>query len=112
MEDLIIIMVTCVTEEEAVLISDGLVKKNLAACVNISGVRSVFYWQGKIENQDEWLLIIKSIRSKFGDIEKYVKASHSYNYPEVIAFDVAAVSAEYADWVRSSCGIESDSKGE
>ncbi len=80
----------------------------LAACVNIADVKSVFEWKGKIEKENERLLIIKSIRSNFDMIEKYVKANHSYECPEIIAMEVAAASQDYADWVRSECQPNED----
>jgi periplasmic divalent cation tolerance protein len=100
---LIMIFVTCGSEEEAACLSQGLIGDHLAACVNIAAIHSVFEWQGKIENQAEWLLVIKSLNSRFSDIEQYVKNNHSYDLPEIIAIDIAESSAEYAGWVKSIC---------
>ncbi|MEE9553040.1 MAG: divalent-cation tolerance protein CutA [candidate division Zixibacteria bacterium] len=109
--DLIIIFVTCASDEEAKKLSDGLISRNLAACVNIAPVGSVFRWKGKIENQAERLMIIKSIKSNFDEIEKFVKASHSYDCPEIIAMKIEAASADYAAWVHNECQPDED-KGE
>jgi len=103
---LLVIYVACVSEQEAELISKGLVENRLAACVNVADVRSVFRWQGKIENEKEKLLIIKSVESRLPELERYVKANHSYNCPELIALKAEFVSKEYADWVRSACEPE------
>ncbi len=102
-EKLIVIYVTCGSDEEAGKLSDGLLSNRLAACVNIADVKSVFEWKGKIEKENERLLIIKSIRSNFDKIEKYVRANHSYECPEIIAMDITAASENYASWVRSAC---------
>ena len=63
----------------------------------------MFRWRGNIENEAEKLLIIKSVESRFSELERYVKANHSYDCPEVIALEAEFVSKEYADWVRSAC---------
>ncbi len=102
-DDLIIIFVTCGSDEEAKKLSEGLISSRLAACVNITTVDSVFRWEGKTENQTERLMIIKSVRSRFDDIEKFIKGNHSYNCPEIIAMKAEVVSDDYAAWVRSEC---------
>lgn len=101
--DLIIILVTCGSLKEAKKLSDGLISGNLAACVNITSVESIFRWEGKTENQAERLMIIKSVRSRFDDIEKFIKGNHSYDCPEIIAMKAEVVSDDYAAWVRSEC---------
>ncbi len=87
-----------------------MVNNRLAACVNIADVKSVFEWKGKIEKESERLLIIKSTRSNFEMIEKYIRANHSYECPEIIAMEVTAASENYASWVRSACLPEKDIK--
>ncbi len=81
-----------------------LVRERVAACVSISNVNSIFDWKGKTESQDERLLIVKSLKSRFSDIEKLVKANHSYECPEIIACDISSASKEYERWVRQTCG--------
>ena len=94
---------TCGSDDEAQRLSDGLVSRRLAACVNIADIKSVFEWKGKIEKESERLLIIKSVRSNFETIEEFVKANHSYECPEIIAMEVEAASENYASWVKSAC---------
>lgn len=78
-----------------------LVEKRLAACVNIADITSVYEWKGKIENDNERLLILKTIDSKFAELERFVKDNHSYECPEIIAMEVKAGSKDYVDWVNS-----------
>ncbi len=84
-------------------LSDGLISGKLAACVNIVSVESVFRWKGVIEDQSEKLLIIKSVRSRFDEITRFIKENHSYDCPEIIANKAETVSEDYAAWVRSEC---------
>ncbi len=95
-----IVFVTCGSEEEALSISRALVEEQLAACVNlISPVRSIYRWEGKIWDEKEWLLIIKTQRIRFDELEKKVKSLHSYSVPEIIALPIIAGSSSYLDWL-------------
>jgi len=96
----IVVFVTCGSEEEAVKISNALVEERLAACVNlISPVRSIYRWEEKIWDEKEWLLIIKTQRKRFDELEKKVKSLHSYSVPEIIALPIIAGSSSYLDWL-------------
>lgn len=95
------VYVTCGSDDEARRLSRGLVEKRLAACVNIAEVTSVYEWKGKIEDDSERLLIIKTIDSKFDELERYVKSNHSYECPEILALEVKTGSKEYIDWAVS-----------
>jgi periplasmic divalent cation tolerance protein len=97
-------MVTCGSEDEAQNIARLLVEAHLAACVNIIPVRSIFEWDGKIEDQAERFILIKSINTRFDEIKELIKANHSYDLPEIIAMDIACASEEYADWIKTVCG--------
>jgi periplasmic divalent cation tolerance protein len=98
------VLCTCPNAGEANRIARALVEEALAACVNIvPGVRSIFYWQGTVEEADEQLLIIKAPAGKFAGLEARIRALHSYAVPEVLALPVAAGSGAYLDWL-SRCG--------
>jgi periplasmic divalent cation tolerance protein len=97
----ILVFSTASSKTEAVKIAEGLVDAKLAACVNIvSDIKSVFRWQGEICREGEALLIIKSIRDKYGLIEKKIKQLHSYDVPEIIAMPIIEGSKAYLKWVE------------
>jgi periplasmic divalent cation tolerance protein len=99
----IVIFVTCVSSAQAKKIASALVSKKLAACVNIvPAVRSLFWWQGKVDKAAEVLLIIKSRRSAFPRIARLVRSLHSYTVPEVIAMPIVAGNKEYLEWIDES----------
>ena len=81
-------------------------ENHLAACVNIADVNSVYEWKGEIESGSEKLLIIKTIESKFGELEQLVRKNHSYECPEIIALEVFAGSKDYIEWANSVIGKE------
>lgn len=78
----------------------GLVEKRLAACVNVTpGIRSIYHWQGAIEEESEHLLVIKSRRDLFGRLRAELEKLHSYDVPEVIALPVVDGSEAYLGWM-------------
>jgi periplasmic divalent cation tolerance protein len=99
----IIILITAKDKKEAERIAKKLIKSRLAACVNIvSNIKSFFWWQVKVDQAKESLLIVKSRKEKFNKIAKLVKASHSYDLPEIIAIPVVCGSKPYLNWINES----------
>jgi len=98
--DAIIVFMTASNGEEAARLADMLVGAHLAACVQIfPEMESVYRWQGKIERAGEILLLAKTTKSKFEELEREVRALHSYDTPEIIAVPVVAGSARYLEWL-------------
>jgi len=84
-------------------IADSLVSQKLAACVNvIKGVESVYQWQGKIERDNEILLIIKTRQSLFSQVEQVIKELHDYELPEIIAVSIETGEKNYLNWIQSA----------
>ena len=99
----IIILITAKDKKEADKIAKKLIKSKLAACVNIvGGIKSLFWWQGKVDQAKELLLIVKSRKEKFAKIAKLVKAIHSYAVPEIIAIPVVCGFQPYLNWINDS----------
>ena len=103
MGESIVVLVTCGSEEEATKIAISLVEEGVAACVNIiSPVRSIYRWEGKVWDEREWVLIIKTQKKRFGELEKNVKSLHSYSVPEVIVLPIVEGSASYLKWLEET----------
>ena len=99
----IVIFVTTKDADEAKKISQELLTQKLIACANIvSGVQSIFWWEGKIDSTSEVLLILKTKKSLFKKVEKVVKSLHSYQTPEIIALPIVTGSKEYLGWINES----------
>ena len=102
-DEAIIVFMTASNGEEAARLADMLVGAHLAACVQIlPEMESVYRWQGKIERAPEILLIAKTTSSQFEELEREVRALHSYDTPEIIAVPVVAGSAAYLEWLRQA----------
>ncbi len=101
MTDSIVILVTAGSEAEAEAIAKALVEERLAACVNlVSPIRSIYRWEGKVTDDREWLLLIKTQATHFPAVEAKVKTLHSYQIPEVIALPIVAGTEGYLRWLR------------
>lgn len=99
----VVIFITCANRDEADRIANELVERKLVACVNIvTQVKSVFWWQGKIDSAEEVLLIAKSKKSLMPKIIRQVKSLHSYEVPEVIALSIISGNKDYIDWIDES----------
>ena len=99
--DNILVFITASSEEEAARIAHALVAGRLAACVNIvKGMRSVYRWQGKIEDEAEVLMIAKTQGRLFGRLSEKVRELHSYTVPEVIAVPIISGAEAYLKWLK------------
>jgi periplasmic divalent cation tolerance protein len=101
----ILIISTTDTLELAQRIANSLVEEGDAACVNIvPEIRSIYRWEGKVCNETEFLLLIKSTSGLFESVRSKIRRLHSYQVPEVIALSITAGDPDYLDWLRSQTG--------
>jgi periplasmic divalent cation tolerance protein len=99
----LVVYITAPSEEEAAKIAKALVKERLAACVNIiKDIRSIYSWQGKIEDERELLMIVKTRTELFSSLKIRVKELHPYSVPEIIVLPVVDGSEEYLAWLRET----------
>ena len=100
----VVVYVTASSEEEARNIARALVEERLAACCSVlGGVRSIYRWQGRVCNDEESMLIIKTTAERFDDLSARVGELHSYEAPEIIAAPIVAGSPTYLAWLREQC---------
>jgi periplasmic divalent cation tolerance protein len=99
-----VVLMTCGSIIEARRIGSRVVRKGLAACVNIvlGPVQSIYRWKGKVQTAREVLMVIKTSGKRLGELEKEVKHWHSYDVPEFVVISVAAGSREYLAWLEES----------
>ena len=108
MTDKIIVLSTYSSTAEADRIARQLLEKRLAACVNVvAGARSIYRWQGAIEEAAECLLIVKSRRGLWDELRAEIQRLHSYEVPEVLLLAIEDGSPEYLDWLNEELAPES-----
>jgi periplasmic divalent cation tolerance protein len=99
----ILVLTTTDSSELAQEIACALVESHEAACVNIiSGIRSIYRWEGSLFDEREYLLLIKSSKEKFDAIRATILLLHSYEVPEIIAVPITAGDSNYLAWLQSS----------
>lgn len=103
MTDARIVLTTAGSPQEAEKIARALVERCLAACVNIvPQIQSVYRWKDKVEQETEWLLIIKTKTNLFESVADAIKELHSYELPECVMLEVSSGSERYLDWIREN----------
>jgi periplasmic divalent cation tolerance protein len=97
--DIVVVYVTA-PENVAQAMAKEVVERRLAACVNIvPGIRSIYSWEGVIQDEGEALMIIKTARAMFETLREMIVKLHPYQVAEVIALPVEAANAPYREWV-------------
>jgi len=101
--EFVVVLVTTPNAEEGARLGRTLVEERLAACANVLGpIRSIYRWQGAVEEADEHLVLLKARGADVAALEARVRTLHSYDVPEVIALPVTAGSAPYLAWLADS----------
>jgi periplasmic divalent cation tolerance protein len=101
--DPIIILTTVSSKKEAELIGSKLINKELAACVNIiPNIKSIYRWEGKINKDSEYLLIIKTVKRAEEDVFENIRKLHSYDTPEMISIPITGGEKSYLNWLSKS----------
>lgn len=94
------VFITAPDMETAKKIARHLLEKRTASCINMTPVKSMYWWEGKIEDSDEVLLIVKTTTDRLNDLVKEVKSVHPYQLPEVVAVPIVGGLREYLGWVE------------
>ncbi|MGA1823715.1 MAG: divalent-cation tolerance protein CutA [bacterium] len=99
-----LVISTC-TEKEAEGLTTELLQERLVACVNIvNGVTSKYWWEGNLETEKETMLFMKTEDSLVNKLIERIKKIHSYNVPEIVAFDIKGGNPDYLNWLRAVLG--------
>jgi periplasmic divalent cation tolerance protein len=99
-----VLLTTTPTRDEAARIAKLLIDEKLAACVQLLPIESFYSWQGKIQNEAELLLLVKTRRALFEKAIARIKEVHSYTLPEIVALPFAAGFAGYLNWIDEVTG--------
>ncbi len=100
MTQILQVVTTTDSREEAERLARGLVDARIAACVQVDGpIQSTYWWEGRATTEEEWRLTIKTIADRYDELEGFIARNHSYDTPEVLATPVTRGSEDYMRWV-------------
>lgn len=107
MNEPVLVFTTTNDESIARKIAVTLLQRRLCACTQIiSTVRSFYWWKGKIEEDNEFLLILKSDKSIFNKLSEVIREIHNYSVPEIVAIPVSNMGLEYRKWLYENLSIK------
>ena len=103
MTDAILVLTTADSERLSLKIASALVERRLAACVNIvKSVRSVYRWKDKIHDDEEFVLLIKTVRPAFEQVRSAIRELHSYELPDIVALPIEQGDEQVLEWIAGS----------
>lgn len=109
--DPLFVYVTCKDDAEALAIGRAMVEERLAACANVlPGMRSLYWWEGKVVEDQECVLVLKSRADRFDELLQQVKALHSYSIPAVVALPIVRGNPDYLQWLREETTVWPDGR--
>ena len=107
MAEFITVQTTIDSKDGAQKIAEALVRRHLAACVQVSGpITSTYWWEGKLEQSQEWMCAAKTRKELYNELEQAIRENHPYDTPEILAIPVVAGIKSYLDWIET----ETDNK--
>jgi periplasmic divalent cation tolerance protein len=102
MEQPLLVLTNLPDTDTAKAIARQIVERRLAACVNmLPQVKSVYQWNGAVEEANEITLLIKTTQGRYADLEAAIKAAHPYDVPEIIATPIVQGLPQYLDWIEN-----------
>ena len=102
---MLVVLTTTPDIWEAESLAERIIAEKLAACVQIMPqMTSYYFWEGAVQKEGEHLLLIKTLEDNMDALEKFIRENHSYEVPEIVALDAAAVSSPYLAWMKEYLG--------
>ncbi len=102
----IAVLTTTGSLEEARLLARTLVERKLAACAQISEIESIYRWQGAVQNDTEYRILIKTTKDRYGAVQRVIRELHSYELPAIFSLLVDEAYVPYAEWIAENSAGE------
>ncbi|HYZ51398.1 MAG TPA: divalent-cation tolerance protein CutA [Nitrososphaeraceae archaeon] len=107
----VLVISTYPNEQSIVEISRKLiVTKKLCACISLTKVRSIYYWDNKLEDQEEFMVFFKTTRSRARILKEEIMRLHPYDLPEILELKMDDISTDYLSWLEQVTMVEADAK--
>lgn len=100
---MLVVLTTTPSVEEAETLAQKIVEAKLAACVQVlPQIKSVYFWENRVQKESESLLLIKTLDAKFAPLETFIQENHSYEVPEIVALQASEAAESYLNWIKNS----------
>ncbi len=99
------VITTLPTKEDAENLAEGILGNRLAACVQMTDIRSFFLWEGALQREDEVAMHIKTTAARYGALESYIREYHPYDVPEIIMLPISGGLPGYLDWLDTTTAL-------
>ncbi|GGO30820.1 hypothetical protein GCM10010116_61720 [Microbispora rosea subsp. aerata] len=107
MAECIEVRVTVSSRNEAEHITSTVVTRRLSACAQVvAPISSTYWWEGEVQQAEEWLLLMKTTADRFEELAACVRELHSYEVPEIVAVPIVAGTPDYLEWIRRETAPE------
>lgn len=100
-EGVLIVLTTVATQLEARALAREMVDARLAACAQISAIESIYRWEGVLQQESEWRVLLKTVPARYAALEAAIQAHHPYELPAIVALPCTQALADFADWVAA-----------
>ena len=100
-EGILIVLTTVATQAEARALAGAMVEARLAACAQISAIESIYRWDGALQQENEWRVLLKTVPERYAALEAAIQARHPYELPAIVALPCTQALAPFADWVAA-----------
>jgi len=100
----IAVITTVASREDARRIAQALVERRLVACAQISAIESLYHWDGALQDDSEFRLLLKTVDTQYDAVERAIRELHPYELPAIYALPIDRIHAPYAAWVRHGSG--------
>ena len=100
----VLVLTTTSSEGQAGVLARSIVEAELAACVHLQPIRSIYRWKGTVCDEPEWRLVVKTTAERYEALEHHIKERHSYETPEIVRFEIDGGSTEFLRWIGESVG--------
>ena len=93
-------LTTAPDRDTAQVLAQGLLTRRLVACVNLQAVHSHYWWQDRLTQADEVLMVMKTTQDRWPELEAFVREQHPYDTPELVALPISTALDTYHEWIR------------
>ena len=99
---MLLIQTTTPTRDEAIRLARDLIEQHLVVCAQLSDIESIYLWDGKLQQEPECRLLLKTTEAKWPEVERFIRERHSHDLPAIFALPVTQASEAYGAWVFNS----------